>query len=257
MYRFVACAAGLVVGGGAVSVRKPVDGGPKVGGVPGVLQGTKAFSAVAGIVAPAEPVNLAIGREPIPLGEDGNDGAVPATAHEVAAGEAWFRASVADEKGSVFVGVAAPETPLDTPLSWEEDHSYLLECKPNGGFLWSERAVVYGAPLTAQSSPASGAPVATTPKCLVRQADGTYAGRVRVSWDAESVNFAVFDVSDADTAGAAAGPRVAARAMMRPLRGQIQGRDAHVEASPPLRPFVTLSTPLAAAELLPGAPSEQ
>ena len=33
---------------------------------------------------------------------------------------------------------------LGTPMLWEEPHAYFLECRRNGGFLWSESAQTFG-----------------------------------------------------------------------------------------------------------------
>lgn len=128
-------------------------------------------------------------------------------------GRATFSIATADPSDSVLVGVASAEMPLDTPLSWEEDHAYFVECSSRGATVWSERAAAFGLPLTAPGTSCFGT-------------DGKAS--VSVTWDAANVIFA-----------ALGGQPVT---LPRPAAAEIQGRPAPCAEQPPLLPTVTLFT---------------
>jgi len=223
MLRFVACATGLVASGCGATISKPNQSAlrPEMDRS-GVILASRAFSAVAGICDTAREVEA---RRSLPLDERGTS-SEPDSCADTATGRARFRICVPDVNGVVMVGAAIADTPLDTPLSWEEDHAYMLECKNIGAFLWSERAAVYGGAVLRKDS--------EFPCCLDRAkgSGNELVADVEVSWNETSVSFDVFPGDSQVPA--------ARRTLERPLRCSIQGRESNVEVQPPLRPFVTL-----------------
>lgn len=55
--------------------------------------------------------------------------------------------SVQSEQDSVMIGLARPTVRLDTPIPWEDEDVFLVECSTRGAFLWSESLQAFGKPL--------------------------------------------------------------------------------------------------------------
>jgi hypothetical protein len=189
------------------------------------LLGTHAFSAIARRAPAAKP----LAPSPLDNGECTSGVDAPCGAVSFSVG-----ASSADD--SVLVGVAAAATPLDTPLSWEEDHAYLLECSSRGAFLWSERAAAFGVKVsdrcwapktTAELAGFDAAPLVA----------GGVVADVSVSWREHDVTFRV-------GGGEATLPR--------PRAACVQGLDsvlADGQPQPQLFPMATLVSPLSTVSL--------
>lgn len=159
---------------------------------------------------------------------------------------------------NVLVGAAAVGTKLDTPLSWEEDHCYMLECSlkrednmlmdrtgnsssqvTSFFSLWSERSRAYGAPLKpGQVSLSTLQPSSSSPSCLVA-----------VEWDEEEVRFHATSLDDnlGEPVCVTQKNRIMwTGTLLRPRSAEVQGFPSVLEEREPqplLFPIVTLNTP--------------
>ena len=181
-----------------------------------LLLGSHAFTAMASLVKP-----------PAAAEKDADTPAEgAATVHGAAAGAASFRVTTADPSSPVLVGVSGHEIDLGTPLSWEEDHCFVVECSARGAFLWSDRGQTWGAKLS--------------DKCFTQQQQGDgsrHAAQVDVSWTRDSVTFTMPATGESGS-------------LPRPAVSDIQGRTIECASPPDLAPCTTFFCDLAEVTLL-------
>jgi hypothetical protein len=111
-----------------------------------LLLGHHAFTAFASLLRPAE-VTAVTNDEGAVHQADGATVATHSAAappHGLSTGSASFRVVSADPTSPVLVGVCGENIDLGTPLSWEEDHCFVVECSHRGAFLWSDRGMTWG-----------------------------------------------------------------------------------------------------------------
>ena len=154
---------------------------------------------------------------------DANEATPAKAAAGAAAGAASFAVETADASSPVLVGVCGEDIDLGTPLSWEEDHCFVVECSARGAFLWSDRGQTWGAKLS--------------DKCFNEVTPGRHSARVDVAWTPEAVTVTMPATGEAGT-------------FPRPRVSDIQGRTIECDAPPHLAPCTTFFCDQAQVTLL-------
>ena len=188
------------------------------------LQGTHAFSALASFRRAAAAGSDASESSPVENKDESATAEEETTVH--------FSVSAPSADSSVMVGVAQHGTPLDTPIAWEEDHCYQVECSARGAFLWSERAAAFGVKLSDECWRPAVADNGSTDEA------GAVTAAFAVTWGPQHVGFRVIP---ADGKAAADGAEVR---LPRPDVAEVQGRESVAATQPALFPIATLVSPL-------------
>jgi hypothetical protein len=208
-----------------------------------MLVGHRAFTAFASLV----------NKLPAAAEQDGDHETIQTRSdaqqpHGAPSGAASFKVTTTDPSNPVLVGVCGENIDLGTPLSWEEDHCFVVECSARGAFLWSDRGSKWGQRLSEKcfeqlSATASATAAPTVDETTAAAATsgtlsvtggsptampsaGLYEAQVDVRWTPTHVTMSMPLYGDVAT-------------FERPAVADIQGRTTECDTPPNLAPCTT------------------
>lgn len=223
--------------GSGSTVRRRAATAAYVAASPTLHLGQHAFTAVATRQPSRDAAAVAERDGAAKPTMNGDDATAQAAAGGSASGSASFHVTTPDPSSPVLVGVAGDEIDLGTPLSWEEDHCFVVECSLRGAYLWSDRGQAWGQKLADKCFFEVSAAAAEAGDQQGAATTKLYEAHVDVSWTPEVVKFSM--ANPAATAGGGDAPPSFQASLSRPRVADIQGRTIECDAPPNLAPCAT------------------